>query len=94
LDRDDRDKPGHDALRAHLPRGGEFGGSPICIGSPTIMEITTRMATSTMRHLTTIRILAGMVVSRSTTYHRIMVAMAISAADTMSAMKFISVLLI
>jgi hypothetical protein len=62
------------------------------MGCPTNIEITTRIATSTMRHLTTIRILAGIVVSRSTTYHKIMVAIAISAVVVTSMMKFMSIL--
>jgi hypothetical protein len=46
------------------------------------------MATSTIRYLTTMRIFAGIVVSRSTTYHRMIVAIAISAAEAMSRIKF------
>jgi hypothetical protein len=50
--------------------------------------MTTRMATSKIRYLTTMRIFAGIVVIRSTTYHRMIVAIAISAAEAMSGIKF------
>ncbi len=68
--------------------GAGLGRNPTWIGCPTNIEMTTRMATSTIRYLTTMRIFAGIVVSRSTTYHRMIVAIAISAAEAMSRIKF------
>ena len=68
--------------------GAGLGRNPTWIGCPTNIEMTTRMATSTIRYLTTMRIFAGIVVIRSTTYHRMIVAIAISAAEAMSGIKF------
>ena len=76
------------ASRLYLMIGAGLGRSPTWIGCPTNIEITTRMATSTIRYLTTMRIFAGIVVSRSTMYHRMIVAIAISAAEAMSRIKF------
>src|SRR5437879_6536487 len=76
-------------MRFYLTIDGGAAGIPTCIGCPMNIEIATRIATSTIKHLTTIRMFAGITVSKSTTYQRMIAAIAISEIATTIGMKFI-----